>query len=143
MAVKKQVTKTKQNTKIMRMTHQRKKILEYLKSVKTHPTAEIIYNSLKKELPNMTLATVYRNVNSLAEQGKILKFDVKCVSHFDGDISFHQHCVCCKCGMIKDLFEKSINQRAIKKMNISGFEPESINIIIQGKCHKCKCGCNN
>jgi Fe2+ or Zn2+ uptake regulation protein len=120
------------------MTNQRRKILDYLRSVKTHPTAEMVYKDLKKELPSMTLATVYRNLNHLAEQGEILKFEVNCVSHFDGDLSFHQHCICCKCGKVKDLFEKKITNNTLKSLRITDFEPKSLNIIIYGTCKKCK-----
>ena len=128
---------SKHNT-ITRMTNQRRKILDYLRSVKTHPTAEMVYTALRKDLPSMTLATVYRNLNLLAEQGEILKFDVKCVSHFDGDLSFHQHCICSKCGRVKDLFEKKITSNTLRGMSISDFEPKSLNIIIYGTCKKCK-----
>lgn len=120
-----------------RMTNQRRKILEYLKSVKTHPTAEMVYAALKSELPSMTLATVYRNLNHLADEGKISKFDVKCVSHFDGDLSFHLHCVCCDCGKIIDVFDSQAKKTIIKKLESSGFEPETLKIITYGKCRKC------
>jgi Fe2+ or Zn2+ uptake regulation protein len=123
-----------------RMTNQRRKILEYLHGIKTHPTAEMVYSALRKELPSMTLATVYRNLNHLAEEGKIIKFDVKCVSHFDGDMSFHQHCICCECGKVKDVFEKDITSNTLKKIKLHDFEPQSLNIIIYGKCKKCKGG---
>jgi Fe2+ or Zn2+ uptake regulation protein len=120
------------------MTNQRLRILEYLKKVKTHPTAEMVYNEVVKDLPNITLATVYRNLNHLAEQGEINRFDVKCTSRFDGDMSFHQHCICKKCGKIHDLFEPRINQDTMKKVKSSNFEPKSINILIYGICKKCK-----
>lgn len=123
-----------------RTTNQRLKILEYLKSVKTHPTAETVYKAVRKQLPNITLATVYRNLNCLAEQGKIQRFEVNSVSHFDGDVSFHQHCVCRKCGMIQDIFKDTIIRDALKKINLKGFEPKSMNIIIYGICRKCKGG---
>jgi len=121
-----------------RMTNQRLRILEYLKKVNTHPTAEMVYNEVVKDLPNITLATVYRNLNHLGEQGEINRLDVKCTSHFDGDMSFHQHCICKKCGKIHDLFEPKINQDTMKKVKSNNFEPKSINILIYGICKQCK-----
>ena len=58
-----------------RNTIQRIKIMKYLKSVKTHPTAEMVYNAVVKEIPSITLATVYRNLHNLANKGKILMFE--------------------------------------------------------------------
>ena len=83
-----------------RQTIQRIKILEYLEGVKTHPTAETIYREVKKELPTITLATVYRNLNLLADEGKIVKLEINNEYHFDADRSNHQHGVCKKCGKI-------------------------------------------
>jgi len=122
----------------MRVTNQRLKILQYLKSVKTHPTAEMVYKTVSKELPNITLATVYRNLNHLAEQGEIHQLEVKSTSHFDGDMSFHQHCICNKCGKIHDLFEKKITVGTINKAKTKDFEPKTINVLIYGLCKNCK-----
>ncbi|MBN2051960.1 transcriptional repressor [Candidatus Woesearchaeota archaeon] len=121
-----------------RMTNQRLKILEYLRSVKTHPTAEMVYKEVAKELPNITLATVYRNLNHLAENCEIQRFEVNCTSRFDADMSFHQHCICKKCGHIQDLFEKKITEDTIKKARTTNFEPQSVNVIIYGICKGCK-----
>jgi len=121
-----------------RVTNQRLKILEYLRSVRTHPTAEMVYKEVIKELPNITLATVYRNLNHLADNCEIQRFEVNCTSRFDGNISFHQHCICKKCGHIKDLFEKKISEDIIKRIRTKGFEPQSINVLIYGFCKSCK-----
>jgi Fe2+ or Zn2+ uptake regulation protein len=121
-----------------RMTNQRRKILEYLKRVKTHPTAEMIYREVAKQLPNITLATVYRNLNHLAEQGKIQKLEVNSKSYFDGDISFHQHCICESCSHIKDVFEEKLTKDTPNKVKVKGFEPRRVNILIYGICKKCK-----
>ena len=121
-----------------RMTNQRLKILEYLKSVKTHPTAEVVYEAVKKNLPLMTLATVYRNLNLLAEEGKITKLDINGEFHFDADLSHHQHCVCKKCGKIDDHFQKEISQYALKKIKASNFQLQGVNIFFHGTCKKCK-----
>ena len=91
--------------KCTRMTVQKMKIMEYLKSVHTHPSAEKVYKEVRKELPTITLATVYRNLNKLAEEGKVLKIKVGSKTKFDADTSSHQHCVCSKCGKIKPTYD--------------------------------------
>ncbi len=121
-----------------RNTSQKTKILEYLRSVKTHPTAEKVYNAVKKDLPAVSLATVYRNLNILADEGIITRLEINKELHFDGDISCHQHCVCKSCGKIIDIFNKEVAKCAMKKLTTKEFSPECINIIIYGRCKRCK-----
>jgi Fe2+ or Zn2+ uptake regulation protein len=120
------------------MTNQRIKIQEYLKSVKTHPNAETVYTAVKKDLPAISLATVYRNLNMLAEQGQILKLEVNGEFRFDADICYHQHCVCKKCGKIIDVPQKEISQYALNKLKIKGFSPDCVYIVFDGVCKPCR-----
>ena len=120
-----------------RMTSQRIKILEFLRSVKTHPTAEDIFINVKKELPAITLATVYRNLNLLAEQGRILKLEINNEFRFDADMCAHQHWVCRQCGKIGDIFKKEISDYALRKAKPYGFDIECVTIIYNGTCQKC------
>lgn len=120
-----------------RLTNQRIKILNYLKSVENHPNAEMVYNAVKKELPAITLATVYRNLNLLAEHGDILMFKVNNEYNYDGDTCCHQHCICTKCGNVIDSFQKEISDYALKKIKSKDFKAECVCIIFKGKCKKC------
>ena len=121
-----------------RNTIQQIKILEYLCSVKTHPTAEEVYTAVKKQLPTITLATVYRNLSKLAEAGKILRFETNSEYRFDADTGCHQHCICKRCGKIIDTCLKEVSKCAMGNLKIEGFEPESVCIIFNGICRKCK-----
>ena len=78
---------------LMKFSRQRAAILSFLQSRKDHPSAELVYAYVKKDYPRISLGTVYRNLNQLAEAGVIskLQFD-----HFDYDTSPHQHFVCTK-----------------------------------------------
>ena len=120
-----------------RMTNQRMKILEYLESVKNHPTAEKVYQAVRKGLPAITLATVYRNLNLLAEEGRILRMEINGEYHFDADMCCHQHCVCQECGKILDVMQKEISEHAMKKIKVRGFEPRCVNIMFIGSCKRC------
>ena len=120
-----------------RNTNQKIKVLSYLKSVQTHPTAETVYLAVKEDLPCITLATVYRNLNQLAEQGEILRLEINKEYHYDADMSYHQHCVCNHCGQIMDLFQKEISKYCLGKIRIKDFQPTSANIIFHGLCKKC------
>ncbi|MCJ7604005.1 MAG: transcriptional repressor, partial [Desulfobulbaceae bacterium] len=70
----------------LRMTKQRQVILEELRKVKTHPTADDMYQMLRKKMPKISLGTVYRNLEILSESGIIQKLDVGGTQkRFDGD----------------------------------------------------------
>ena len=69
-----------------------------------HPTADAIYASIREEFPNISLGTVYRNLNLLVELGEIQK--LRCgdgADHFDADTRPHYHFMCRECGCIEDL----------------------------------------
>ncbi len=121
-----------------RITNQKLKILEKLQEVKTHPTVEQIYGAVKEELPAISLATVYRNLNLLAEKGEVLRLEINQEYHFDGDVSSHQHCVCNSCGKIMDLFKDEISLSALKNISSKSFSPQRVEIIFYGTCAGCK-----
>ena len=89
----------------MRLTSQRQVILEELKKVKSHPTANEVFDMVRKRLPRIGLGTVYRNLDLLAEKGMIKKLEVGGEQkRFDGDTSQHYHIRCVKCSRVEDVF---------------------------------------
>ncbi len=87
----------------LRMTRQRKVILEELCKVKTHPSADEVYEMVRKRLPRISLGTVYRNLEILSESGDIQKLEPGCsLKRFDGDTSEHCHIRCVRCDRIAD-----------------------------------------
>lgn len=89
---------------VKRMTKQRKAILNVLKNVDTHPTAETIYEMVRTELPDISLGTVYRNLQVLMEEKEINELSFgKRVSRFDGNTKPHYHFICECCGTIHDI----------------------------------------
>lgn len=85
-----------------RYSFQREVIYNNVMSRKDHPTAEQIYEDVKKEIPNISLGTVYRNLNFLADEGKILKVDLE-KSVFDSTLEVHNHMLCEKCRRVVDV----------------------------------------
>jgi Fur family transcriptional regulator, ferric uptake regulator len=84
-----------------RMTSQRRIILEELRKTKTHPTADELYVVARKRLPKISLGTVYRNLDQLAESGEILKLEMcGCQKRFDGNTHEHFHARCQGCGRV-------------------------------------------
>ena len=87
-----------------RYSKQREAIRTYLQSTKKHPTAEIVYEHMQKTFPNISLGTVYRNLNFLVEHGDALRLEFgDGVDHFDGKTDPHNHFYCKNCGNVIDL----------------------------------------
>lgn len=122
-----------------RQSKQRNRILELLQSTKTHPTADWIYDQLKREFPKLSLGTVYRNLSILEEQGLLQKIHFgSTFDRFEANISPHYHLVCEECGKIVD-FELSIydeiNKKAKQKTN---FNIHHHKLEFFGLCENCK-----
>src|SRR5574344_2073855 len=88
----------------MRYSKQREVILNCLKENVVHPSAEYIYAKAKEHMPGLSLATVYRNLNSLAGSNIIKKIDgLEGIAHFDHNTHNHYHFICEKCKKIYDI----------------------------------------
>ena len=88
----------------MRYSKQRETILQVVRENKIHPTADQVYKLVQKENPNISLGTVYRDLNQLVEAQEILKLSINgSKDRFDADTSTHYHFTCVKCGCFKDL----------------------------------------
>lgn len=121
-----------------RLTSQKQIILDYLKSVKMHPTAEVIYSAVRKKLPRISQGTVYRILNNFKDKGDAQIISVKGITHFDGDISSHAHFVCEECDKVFDVFDVCslcdiLNKKRLKVGKINHFK-----INFYGICNKCK-----
>ena len=118
-----------------RLTKQKELVLHYVQSVRTHPTAEDVFNNTKKKLPSLTLATVYRNLHLLAEEGKIQCFMIKNEYHFDGFTDHHHHLVCTECGCIQDVVNPRLTQFVSHQLTAQKFHPTTVQV--EGLCGKC------
>lgn len=120
---------------VERLTSQKKIILDYLRSVKTHPTADAVYRAVRKKLPQISKGTVYRNLKNLKQKGEIL--EIPCdVAHFDGDISPHGHFFCERCGQIFDIFSDFKACQALKNKKLPG-KINNYQVYFYGQCKKC------
>jgi Fur family ferric uptake transcriptional regulator len=100
----------------MRLTTQRQIILEELLKVTSHPTANEVYDMVRKRLPRIGLGTVYRNLELMAETGMILKLEVGGTQkRFDATVAPHYHVRCMECGKVDDIkmpVQEGINEIA-------------------------------
>ena len=124
-----------------RMTAQKSFIFDYLKSVKIHPSAEKVYNEVKKKLPNISQGTVYRVLNNLKDKGEILAIDTKDNVHFDADTSAHAHFICERCGNIFDVINECSGCNILRNKSASWRTKvgliNSYKINFYGICKKC------
>lgn len=124
----------------LRLTIQKIKILEFLRSVKSHPSAEMVYEAVKKDIPTISLGTVYRNLNYLSDSGEILRLEINSEYRFDGHVDKHQHCYCSSCGKLVDVYNKKINDYAIKNIGEENFKVDSVQVLFKGICSDCNLG---
>ena len=121
----------------MNYSYQREKILEYVLNSCEHPTVETIYNDVRKSLPNISLGTVYRNLNKLSEMGKIKKITISnhC-DRFDKTLNEHFHIHCIKCDKVEDVYD--IDSTIIQKIETNkGYKLLSCNLVFYGICNDC------
>lgn len=122
----------------IRYSKQREAIKTYLMATKAHPTAEIVYDTIKQEFPNISLGTVYRNLNFLVAHGEALRLDCgDGVDHFDGNVTPHNHFFCRSCGHIFDLNMPEIDHiDVLAATNFKGKIEDHI-IYFRGICEGC------
>jgi Fur family ferric uptake transcriptional regulator len=85
------------------MTRQRKVILEELPKLVTHPSADEVYEMVRKRLPRISLGTIYRNLDILSKNGEIQKLELGCAQkRFDGISENHYHIRCIHCDRVVD-----------------------------------------
>ena len=87
----------------------RNAILSFLRQTKDHPSAEMVFNHLKQEIPDLSLGTVYRNLSMFKAQGEIISLGtVNGVERFDGNIEPHVHFICQECDAVIDLMDMQV-----------------------------------
>jgi Fur family transcriptional regulator, peroxide stress response regulator len=122
----------------LRMTPQRKVILEELRKVNTHPSADELYEMVRKRLPRISLGTVYRNLETLSESGVIQKLEPGCsLKRFDGNPSEHCHIRCVHCDRIADAPLEPDLKVDLKRVNSTDFEIIGHRLEFIGVCPEC------
>ena len=123
---------------MIKFSKQREAIRIYLDKNIVHPTADEVYEHVRREFPNISLATVYRNLNQLAEMGDIQKLGFAGFpDHYDFETKQHAHFLCRKCGKVYDLgadFDEFITDAV--KTKAPG-RIESCTLDFNGVCTSC------
>ena len=123
----------------MKRTRQKEAILRVIRSTTSHPTADWVYDEVRKEIPNISLGTVYRNLKLLRQSGEISEVDFgSTFSRFDGNPDNHYHFRCEKCGRVFDVDEpvnKELDERIARK---TGFKIPHHRLEFRGLCKECQ-----
>ncbi len=120
-------------------SRQREAIKEYLSQSKEHPTADTIYMDIRESYPNISLGTVYRNLNLLVEMGEILRINgMDGSDRYDGNTLKHYHFLCNKCKRVLDIEMEAIDHiNSTANKNFSG-KVEGHIAYFFGKCNECE-----
>jgi len=128
----------------MNYSKQRTLVLDIVRANPVHPTAEWVYRQAKKDMPSISMATVYRNLNTLASAGEIQKIPTASgEDRFDGRTGRHYHMQCLICGGMTDLEPK--NEESIARLEeaiMNAFDIDKTNVkinktLLKGVCSNC------
>lgn len=123
----------------LKYSRQREAIKDYLSSTTSHPTADIVYTSVKQEFPNISLGTVYRNLNLLATIGEAIKITTPDgADRFDATTAQHYHFYCRECGAVIDMDMNPMSELDQHASSHFGGTIETHTVLFSGICEKCK-----
>lgn len=123
----------------LRMTHQREIILDELNKSKTHPTADELYEKIKKKSPRISLATVYRNLEILSAAGLIRKLEISGrQKRFDWDVKQHNHVFCTQCQRVDNIPTPENTVPDIIAIQEKGYRITGCRIEFFGLCPQCQ-----
>lgn len=128
-----------------KFSRQRESIKEYLSSTHDHPTADMVYTHIKNIYPNISLGTVYRNLNLLVEQGEAIKIPHDSgIDRFDAHTHEHYHFVCKECSKVMDLEITPTDLQHINSLATKDFSGkiQGHQIFFYGLCEECSKECD-
>ncbi len=131
--------KASPNRPYQRNTRQRQVILEELRMTKSHPTAAELYQVVRRRLPRVSLGTIYRNLEILAQNRTICKLEIGgSEARFDGETRPHHHARCTECGTVSDLFD--IPEEVVQRqyLDMGEYDVRGYHIEFYGLCAGCK-----
>ncbi len=122
-----------------RMTRQRSALLDELKATHDHPTADELHSRLRVKLPRVSLATVYRNLERLVEDGRIRVIDIPGrPRRFDGDLSSHYHVRCVNCGRVDDVKLDKVPNLGALVAKTGAYGAVTMRLEFEGLCARCR-----
>lgn len=120
------------------VTPQRRTIFEVLEGVTHHPSAEQVHEEVRRRLPDVSLATVYKTLKELVQMGEIQEFNFHGDrSRFDPRVDRHSHLKCNVCGRLADV-DLDFAELSLPRQLRAGFEIERHEVVFHGRCPECQ-----
>ena len=123
---------------VLKYSRQREAIKNYLQGREDHPSADMVYDGIREDFPNISLGTVYRNLSLLTELGEILKIPTEGADRFDARITPHNHFICKRCGRVMDIMIPVENPTEKINAQWDGGDVEECRMEFYGICNDCK-----
>lgn len=122
-----------------RLTPQRAAVLDTVRRAQDHPTARGVYQRVRRRVPGIGFATVYRALNLLADHGQVLELQLgdEAVARYDGNVARHDHVVCSRCGAVADVSVELPEHATVEATAASGFAVDSYELRFSGRCPSC------
>ena len=122
-----------------RDTIQKKLVLDAVRELGCHATAQEVYEHIAADYPSISKGTVYRNLNSLSEDGEIRRIEAPgAADHYDHNCKNHYHIICVKCGKVFDVDMEPIASLTDRINDTHGFDFFDCDIVFKGICPECK-----
>ncbi len=119
-------------------THQRKVIYETLRLMHGHPSPEIVYDRVRRQIPSISLATVYKNIKTFVDAGMVHEVSPHHGTlRLDPNLHPHHHLVCAECKTIMDIDAASVAPIKLRNKLPEGFHVQRFAVEIIGLCEKC------
>lgn len=135
MVTNRKVSKELLQTSGLKPTYQRLRILEYLEKHKNHPTVEMMYKDLVREIPTISRTTIYNTLNSFLEKGIIDSITITGTeTRYEYKIPPHHHFLCTRCGQVIDI---DIKCPYVEKEEFDGHRIKEIHGYFKGVCKDC------
>lgn len=124
---------------MLRMTQQREIILDELIKYPGHPSADELYEKVRRRLSRISLATVYRNLEILSEAGLVTKIEISGrQKRFDHDLTLHSHVYCLECNRVDNIQGKHPLRLNLAAQDANGYKIEGYRIEFKGRCPDCQ-----
>ena len=123
-----------------RLTANRLALLRLIAISEGHPNATELFEQMREKFPTISLATIYKTLAMLKEEGEVLEIALRDESRFDGNKPYpHPHLICQQCGKVldgDDMHSIAVVNQEIKK--VYGFQVQHVNMVFYGVCHDCQ-----
>lgn len=117
----------------------RQAILDMLRATTAHPSAETVYTTLKPDFPELSLGTVYRNLQVLEKDGLVrVVCTVDGQARYDARVEPHVHCFCRCCRRVMDVDSADMEEFFSRLRYEPGYEPEFFSLTVSGLCRLCR-----